>query len=321
MQTNVAFESINANGLTLRVAVQGTGPLVTLVHGWPETWYSWRHQIDPLAAAGYRVAVPDVRGYGGSDCPEAIEAYDMASLMNDILAITDHFGEDQAILVGHDWGARICWATSVVHPERVAAVAGLSVPYNKRGAASPIDMFKKIHVDNFFYQVYFQKVGVAEAELDADVRTSLRKIYYAISGDAPSIEPWSSGPPDRGLLDTLTDPDPFPGWLTDEDFDYLVSQFEQTGFRGAVNRYRNQEKDFDQFPAIGAARITQPACFVAGSKDLVRHFAPGQDAYANQVNNFEDLRINRIVDGKGHWIQQEAPKQVNEALLEFLAGL
>ncbi len=321
MLTNVTFESINANGLTLRAAVNGSGPLVILVHGWPETWYSWRHPIAPLSAAGYRVVVPDVRGYGGSDCPEAVEAYDMASLMDDILRIIDHFGEDRATLVGHDWGARICWATSVVHPERVAAVAGLSVPYNKRGTASPIEMFKQIYADRFFYQNYFQAAGVAEAELDADVRTSLRKIYFAISGDAPSLDSWFSGPADGGLLDDLTDPDPFPPWMTDDDFDYLVSQFEKTGFRGALNRYRNQERDFDAFPAIGANQITQPACFIAGSKDLVRNFIPGQDAFSNQVGNFDDLRVNRLIDGKGHWIQQEAPEPVNEALLQFLAGL
>ncbi len=315
------LRSIETNGISVRAAVEGSGPLVILVHGFPELWYSWRHQIGPLAAAGFRVVAPDVRGYGGSDKPHAVEAYDMASLMADIVGIIDHFAEDRATLIGHDWGAPICWNTAALHPERVAAVAGLSVPYRKRGRTSTISLWKKLYADKFFYQLYFQEEGVAEAELESDVRASLRKIYYSASGDAPSSQEWLQRPPDTSLLDALTDPDPFPAWMTAEDLDYYVENFSAGGFRGPLNRYRNQDRDFDRLPQMGAVPILQPACFLAGSKDIVRRFVPGHDGYEHPDENCADLRLSRIIEGEGHWIQQEAPDQVNAALLEFLRTL
>jgi pimeloyl-ACP methyl ester carboxylesterase len=208
-----------------------------------------------------------------------------------------------------------------LHPNRISAVAGLSVPYATRAPIAPIALYEQRFAGKFLYQLYFQEEGVGEAELEADIGTSLRKIYYSISGDAPSLDPWLNRPTGGGLLDALTDPDPFPAWLSNEDLDYLVSQFSISGFRGPLNRYRNQDRDYNQLPQIGVAPITQPACFIAGSKDLVRHFNPGHDAFANMEKNFDDLRINEIIPGKGHWIQQEAPDPVNDKLLEFLSSL
>ncbi len=204
------LSQFSTNGISVRAAVEGHGPLVIMVHGWPELWYSWRHQIKPIAAAGYRVVVPDVRGYGGSDKPHPVAAYDMATIMADIVGLIDTLGEEKAILVGHDWGAPICWNTAALHSDRVAAVAGLSVPYRKRPPVSPIAMWRQIYKDKFFYQLYFQDEGVAERELEADVRHSLRKIYYSISGDAPSLDTWIQRPPTATLLEAFTDPDPFP---------------------------------------------------------------------------------------------------------------
>jgi pimeloyl-ACP methyl ester carboxylesterase len=321
MQQRFDLQVIEANGISLRAAVEGDGPLVIMVHGFPELWYSWRHQIKPVSQAGYRVVALDVRGYGGSDKPHQVEAYDMATLMTDVVGVIDAFGEQVAILVGHDWGAPICWNTAALHADRVAAVAGLSVPYRKRGETSAIDLWRRIYKDRFFYQLYFQAEGVAESELEADVRTSLRKFYYSVSGDAASLESWLQRPAGATLLEALADPEVFPGWLTQEDLDYFVGNFEAGGFRGPINRYRNQERDFANLPEMGVRPVAQPSCFIAGSKDLVRHFVPGYDLYADVAVNCMDLRFRRIVDGAGHWVQQEAPDEVTAALLAFLASL
>ena len=321
MRDRFTLRNIDTNGITLRAAVEGVGPLVLLVHGWPELWYSWRHQIRPLAEAGYRVVAPDVRGYGGSSTPQPVEAYAMAEMMAGLVGLIDALGEEQAILIGHDWGAPICWNTAALHPQRVSAVAALSVPYRKRSEVSQIEVWRKLYADKFFYQLYFQAEHVVEAELEADVRTALRKIYYSISGDAPSLDSWLDRPAHGGLLDAMIDPEPFPAWMTDEDLDYFVAAFETSGFRGPINRYRNQTRDFEMLPDMGTNPVHQPSCFIAGEKDVVRRFVPGRDAYTNIDQNCTDFRFSRLISGAGHWVQQEAPEAVNGALLEFLAGL
>lgn len=321
MHRQFDLQKLAVNGLSLRAAVEGDGPLVIMMHGWPELWYSWRHQIKPIVQAGYRVVAPDVRGYGGSDKPHDVEAYDMVNMMADVIGIIDAFGEDTAILVGHDWGAPICWNTAALHPDRISAVAALSVPYSKRGKVSGIDLWRRIYRDKFFYQLYFQTEGVAESELEADVRTSLRKIYFALSGDAPSLDSWLQRPAGGTLLEALTNPQSFPSWLTPEDLDYFTANFEASGFRGPINRYRNQERDFVKLPDMGVRPVAQPSCFIAGGKDIVRRFVPDHDLYEDVAMNCTDLRVNRIIDGAGHWVQQEAPREVNAALLEFLASL
>jgi pimeloyl-ACP methyl ester carboxylesterase len=321
MHRQFDLQRLAVNGITLRAAVEGEGPLVILVHGWPELWYSWRHQIKPIAQAGYRVVAPDMRGYGGSDKPHDVDAYDMASMMADVIGIIDAFGESSAILVGHDWGAPICWNTAALYADRIAAVAALSVPYRKRGKVSGIELWRRIYADKFFYQLYFQTEGVAEAELEADVKTSLRKIYFSLSGDAPSLDDWLQRPAGGTLLEALADPQSLPAWLPPEDLDYFTANFEAGGFRGPLNRYRNQDRDFENLPDMGVKPAAQPSCFIAGSKDIVRRFVPDHDLYENLATNCSDLRFGRIVDGAGHWVQQEAPRQVNEALLEFLASL
>jgi pimeloyl-ACP methyl ester carboxylesterase len=315
------LRNIETNGITLRAAVEGEGPLVLLVHGWPELWYSWRHQIRPIADAGYRVVAPDMRGYGGSDKPEPVKAYAMVEMMADLVGLIDAMGEEQAILIGHDWGAPICWNTATLHADRISAIAALSVPYRTRSEVSQIEVWRKLHAGKFFYQLYFQTENVVEAELEADVRTALRKIYYSISGDAPSLDSWLNRPAHGGLLEPIVDPEPFPAWMTEEDLNYFVAAFEGGGFRGPINRYRNQTHDFDTLSAMGASPVHQPSCFIAGEKDVVRRFVPGRDAYANIDQNCTDFRFSRLLPGMGHWVQQESPQAVNDALLEFLAGL
>jgi pimeloyl-ACP methyl ester carboxylesterase len=314
------FKIVEANGIRLRVALSGAGPLVVLVHGFPESWYSWRHQIPALAAAGYRVAAPDVRGYGGSNKPRAIKAYAIKEMCADVAGLIGALGESQAILVGHDWGAPIVWNTALFHPEKVRAVAGLSVPHT-HGPAPRIRVLRKIYKDRFFYQIYFQKPGVAEAELEADVRTSLRKIYYWGSGEGIKAGVRGATSPDARLLDELPDPDPFPAWLTAADLDYYVGEFERSGFRGPLNRYRTSELDFEQMADVADKPIEQPAAFIAGSLDPVLRFIPGVDLIETMRGRISDLRLVQVLEGAGHWVQQERPAEVNAALIEFLRGL
>jgi pimeloyl-ACP methyl ester carboxylesterase len=321
MKTQPEFAMVQTNGIRLRVALAGQGPLIVLVHGWPESWYSWRHQISALADAGYRVAAPDVRGYGGSDKPAEIEAYAIGEMCGDIAGLIEGLGEKQAILVGHDWGAPIVWNTSLFFPDKVRAVAGLSVPYTGRGPMPRIELFRNLYKDRFFYQLYFQKPGVAEQEFEADIRSSLRKIYYGASGEGRMAGPRPAKAPDAKYLDGLIDPDPLPAWLTPDDLDYYVGEFERSGFRGPLNRYRTSELDFDQQEEIADHRIAQPAAFIAGSLDPVLAFVPGVDLIALMRERVTDLRLVRILDGAGHWVQQERPADVNAALLEFLRGL
>jgi len=315
------FKIIETNSLKLRVAISGEGPLVLLVHGWPESWYSWRHQIAAIAAAGYRVAAPDVRGYGGSDKPAAIEAYDMAAITADMAGLITALGAEQAVVIGHDWGAPIAWNTALLHPDRVRAVVGLSVPYTGPGPAPFIEVVRQVYKDKFFYQIYFQEPGVAEAELEADVRDSLRKIYYWISGEGLRAAPLHNKPADAKLLDGMGDPGVMPAWMRDEDLDYYVAQFEGSGFRGPLNRYRNWHRDFALLSPLAKQKIQQPAAFIAGTLEPVLNFVPGVDLVAIMREKMADLRFVEMIEGAGHWVQQERPEQVNQALLRFLAGI
>jgi len=315
------LQTIESNGVHLRVALAGQGPLVVLIHGFPEGWYSWRHQIPALADAGYRVAAPDVRGYGGSDKPHSIDAYAIEAICADIDGLIAALGADQAVVVGHDWGAAIAYGTALFHPERVRAVAGLSVPHLGRGPMPGVELFRKIYKDRFFYVLYFQEPGVAEAELEADVRTSLRKIYYASSGEAQQAKARIEHPTGPGLLDRFIDPNPFPPWLTEADLDYVAGQFRDSGFRGPLNRYRNSERDFEQLAGFDGKLIAQPAAFLAGSLDTVLRAMPGVDMIDLMRKQFTDLRYVKLFEDAGHWLQQERPAEVNAALLAFLRGL
>ncbi len=315
------FAEIANGAQRLRVAVQGNGPVLLCVHGWPELWYSWRHQIEHFAGAGYRVAAMDVRGYGGSSKPADVASYTMRELASDVAAVARALSDEPVVLLGHDWGAPIVWNTSLLHPEQVRAVAGLSVPYIPASDSLGLDMFDQLYAGRFFYQLYFQAPGVVEAELEADVAAALRKIYFALSGDAP-LDAWLADKPrDAKLLDGMADPEPFPSWLTDEDLAVYADAFTSGGFTGPINRYRAQRIDFEELAALRGATVEQPACFVAGERDAVRHFIPGGDLYADPDAACSDLRVSRIIPGAGHWVQQEAPEATNEALAAFLDEL
>ena len=317
------FTTVHRGDIALNVAVQGEGPLILCVHGWPELWYSWRHQMAHFAARGYRVAAMDVRGYGGSSKPHAIAAYTMREIAADVAAVIDALAgaEGKAILFGHDWGAPIVWNTAVLHPDRVRAVAGLSVPFVPVSPASLVDALRVMYAGRFFYQLYFQAEGVVEAEVEADMRGALRRIYYTISGNAP-LNAWlAPKPADARLLDGMVDPDPFPAWMSDADLQVYVDAFEAGGFRGPINRYRAQVLDPAELVHVHGKPVTQPACFIGGGNDAVRAFVPGMDLYADPGANCLDYRGTTIIPGIGHWVQQEAPDAVNAALEAFLTGL
>ena len=321
------FRTINVGELNLRCAVEGTGPLVVMVHGFPESWYSWRHQMTPIAAAGFTACAIDVRGYGGSDKPAPVDAYAMEHMVADVAGLIEALSPgEKAVLIGHDWGAPIVWNSALARPDRVRAVAGLSVPYTGIAQRSFREMFEEIFTQRgfFFYQAYFQDVGVAEAEMEADVRGALRRFYYAISGDAPDGT-WPSdkkhGDP---LLKGLPNPDPFPAWLSKADEDYFTHEFEGSGFRGPINRYRNHDADFAWAQQFKGQKIEQPALFIGGERDLVLAMfgrRPHDELRALIRAEVPDLRGADILEGCGHWTQQEKPAEVNERLIEWLKGL
>jgi pimeloyl-ACP methyl ester carboxylesterase len=309
------FQMIKTNGVTLRTVVEGSEPLVILLHGFPQCWYLWRHQIDPLVAAGFQVAVPDQRGYGGSDTPAPIEAYNIVELSNDVAGLATALGHDRFIVVGHDWGAPVAWHTALLHAKRVRAVVGMSVPYFRGvvGAMTQQENFR----DNFWYMVYFQKPSVAEAELEADIRKSLRMVYYSISGDAPEGLWFVPKKASAKFLEGLVDPSTLPWSLTAEDLDYYVAQYEQSGFRGPLNWYRNIDRNIEITRQLANAKIEQPSFFIAGKKDLVLSFGGGN--LLSAMDQFvPNLRGKVIIEGAGHWVQAERPVPTNEALLGFL---
>ncbi len=287
-------------GIELSVSEAGEGPLVVLCHGFPELAYSWRRQIPALAAAGYRVIAPDMRGYGGSSAPAAVEAYDVLALCGDMCGLLDAAGEERAIFVGHDWGANVTWWLAAIHPERVRAVAGLSVPFVPRAPAAPIPIMRS-HLGEDFYIVWFQEPGVADAELASDVRRTLT-----------TSRQWTAQWAEEDGAQRKR-----PEWLSQPELDVYVEAFERTGFTGGLNWYRNIDRNWERTAPYGERRIEQPAMFLTGELDPVRRFMPAE-AMDGWVT---DLRASVVVPGAGHWVQQQEPELVNAALLDWLATL
>jgi pimeloyl-ACP methyl ester carboxylesterase len=317
--------SVHANGIDLHVVEQGTGRPVILCHGFPELWYSWRHQLPTLAAAGYRAVAPDLRGYGGSSVLERVEDYGIEALSGDLVALLDDLGEEQAVFVGHDWGALIVWDLALLHPERVAAVVGASVPF-VRYPMPPLELFRSLVGDRFFYILYFQDIGPAEAELGADPRDTVERMLWTVSGEGMAGRKAggmiSASPADgTGFLDTLERPPSgtWPGWLKAEDVEIYATAFQRSGFFGPVSYYRNMDANWERTKDLPSERVSMPSLFIGGSRDpVVTANAPIVDAMKDVL---PDLRGTVLLDGVGHWTQQEAPAAFNQALLDFLAGL
>lgn len=314
-------EKIRNGDVELEVISVGRGPLILCVHGWPELAHSWRHQSSYFAARGYQVAALNVRGYGSSSNPREVAAYTMRELAGDVAAVAQALSSQPAILFGHDWGAPIVYHTALLHPQQFRAVAGLSVPYAPGSGTSSLDLWRALYPDRFFYQLAIEPPGNVEAEMSADIASGLRKIYFALSGNAPIDEWLKHKPADAGLLDDLVDPQPFPAWLSDDDLQIYISAFQQSGFHGPFNRYRAQTLDAADLTDIQGSRISQPCCFIGGERDAVRHFIPGGDLYADPGAGCEDFRGTTLIPEVGHWVQQEAPEATNAALEAFLNSL
>jgi pimeloyl-ACP methyl ester carboxylesterase len=297
--SEVGHRQLAVDRIELHLAEGGAGPLVVLLHGFPELWYSWRHQLPALADAGYRAIAPDLRGYGGSSAPPEIDAYALQAVCGDFIALLDRLGEDRAVFVGHDWGAAVAWQLALEHPQRVGAVAGLSVPFVPRAPAEPMSLLRRARGEDF-YMVWFQEPGVAERALERDIRRTLTATTVWTAA-------WAQG----------DEQPPLPAWLTEEDLKVYVDAFERTGFSGGLNYYRNIDRNWERSEHLADRRIEQPALFITGSRDPVKQFMPAvaMDGWVT------DLRGVIEVEGAGHWVQQERPDEVNDALLSFLGSL
>jgi len=327
MRTTITHRTIETNGIRMHVAEQGEGPLVVLCHGFPESWYSWRHQLAALAEAGFRVVAPDMRGYGQTDAPTEIEGYTQLHLVGDMVGLLDALGAKSAVIVGHDWGAPVAWHAALLRPDRFRAVIGLSVPFRPRGAARPTTTMPRTD-DAIFYQLYFQTPGVAEKELERDVRSTIRRVLYSASGDVPrrDLTLGSGGtvgmvPRKGGFLDRTIDPQTLPAWLTEADIDFYTTEFSRTGFRGGLNWYRNIDRTWELMAPYAGAQVTVPALYIAGNRDLVVYFRGMDQLIPNLGKLVPNLRRTIMLPGCGHWTQQERPREVNAAIIEFLKGL
>jgi pimeloyl-ACP methyl ester carboxylesterase len=322
---------IESNGIRLNIAEQGKGPLVLLCHGFPESWYSWRHQIEALAAAGFHAVAPDMRGYGKSDAPEAIDQYTILHLVGDLVGLLDALEVQTAVIVGHDWGANIAWQAARLRPDRFRAVVALSVPFRPRGPVRPTSVMPQT-ADAQFYQLYFQEPGVAEAELERDPQATVRNMLYGASGEGAAAiraAAASSGaspnlgmvPKGGGFLRGSGAPATLPAWLSEADIDFYAGEFKRSGFRGGLNYYRNIDRNWELTAAFADVKVTVPALYVAGDRDMVVSF-PGTDQLLANLKQFVPaLRNIQMLPGCGHWTQQERPGEVSAAIIDFVRGL
>jgi pimeloyl-ACP methyl ester carboxylesterase len=315
------LRTIEANGIRMRIAEMGQGPLVIFLHGFPESWYSWRHQLPAVAKAGFHAVAPDLRGYGKSDKPANVDDYDIRHLSADVTGLIDALGEKTAVVVGHDWGALVAWNAVLLHPDRFTGVVAMSVPYGGRSTVSPLETMKKTYGDRFYYILYFQEPGVAEAEFDKDPRAFLSRLY--LSPDSPREPPEITDPKRAagGWTRRMGAAKGLPAWLTQADLDYYVNEFMASGFRGGINFYRNFHRNWEITPELADRKITQPALFIAGARDGVIRGATAEQLTASIGRVATDLRGVVLFPGVGHWVQQEEPEQTNTVLVRFLNGL
>ncbi|MTJ06121.1 alpha/beta fold hydrolase [Anabaena sp. UHCC 0204] len=317
--TSVTHRFIKTNNIQMHIAEQGQGKLVILCHGFPESWYSWRHQLSALAEAGFHVVAPDQRGYGQTDRPAAIEDYNIFELVGDIVGLVNALGEEQAFIVGHDWGAVVAWYCALLRPDIFRSLTLLSVPYKPRtwDNIKPTEAMRLMAGEQEFYQLNFQEPGKAEAELESDIRTNILSILYSASGDPPPAKRWRFlYNKSEKSFDTSSVPDKLPGWLTEQDIDFFTSEFERTGFRGGLNWYRNIDRNWELTHFLSGAKIYQPALFVAGEVDAV--ITMYHEAFDNLEHNVPNLKQKVLLPGAGHWIQQERSIEVNKLLIQFL---
>jgi pimeloyl-ACP methyl ester carboxylesterase len=319
---SVAHRMIQANGIHLHFVEQGEGPLIVLCHGFPELWYSWRFQLPALSSAGFHAVAVDMRGYGQSDRPEAIDQYTLLHLVGDIVGLLDALGVQQAVIAGHDWGAVVAWHAALLRPDRFRAVIALSFPYLQRSPVAPTLVMPR-RKDAVFYQLYFQEPGVAEAELERDVRQTFLKVLGggSLAGERLAGDPVGMVPRDGGYLTNRPTLATFPNWLTEADLDFYVREFARTGFRGGLNWYRNIDRDWELLAPFEGAKVSVPALYMVGDRHPLTAFRGMDRVVANLANNVPQLRSKVILPGCGHWTQQERASEVNAAMIDFLREL
>jgi soluble epoxide hydrolase / lipid-phosphate phosphatase len=310
---------VNTNGIRMHLVEAGKGFPVVMCHGFPELWYSWRHQIRALADAGFRAIAPDQRGYGDTECPRPIEAYTQKQIVTDVIGMLDALGIDKCVIIGHDWGGATAWNAPLMFPDRIDRVIGINTPFLARAPMKPTELMRAMAAGGFHYVLYFQEPGVAEKELERDVRRTLRGFYQ----DPPNLSaeeirkapPGVFGAAGGGILDRLSDA-PHGKFLTAEDFEVFVKAFEKTGFRGGLNWYRNIDRTWEESANL-PEKILQPALMITAELDVVLRpeMAEGMTTWV------PNLRKTVLIKCSGHWTQQEKPREVNAAILDFLADM
>ena len=325
--SELTHRNVAANGINLHIAEQGSGPLVLLCHGFPESWYSWRHQLPALAEAGFHAVACDMRGYGQTDRPEAIDQYTLFHLVGDVVGLLDALGEEHAVIAGHDWGAPVAWYAGLMRPDRFRGVIGLSVPFTPRRPVRPTTVMPQTD-DAVFYQLYFQAPGVAEAEFERDIRRTILGILCMNSGDSPYQAPREEVgmvPRAGGLAarwqSALVNPATLPAWLSEADVDFFAAEFARAGFRGGLNYYRNIDRNWELLAPFAGAKVAVPALYITGDRDLVIAFRGMEQLIANLRHFVPQLQRTIVLPGCGHWTQQERPAEVNAAMIEFLRSL
>ena len=314
----IDHRTIRANGIDIHLAEAGRGPAVILCHGFPETWYSWRHQIPALVEAGYRVIAMDMRGFGETSVPERVDDYTMLHLVGDVVGVLDGLEIPNAVVIGHDWGAPVAWNTALMRPDRVRGVAGLSVPYTPRSSTSLLQVMRARGNDGF-YMLYFQRPDVP-AELAKDTKLTLRRMFYTLSGDPPEAERWNTVVPQGySFVESLAEPHELPAWLSEDDLEVYSKSYRRSGFRGGLSWYRNVDRNAELLAPFDAAKISVPALFIGGKRDAVVQWS--EQSIQRLPSNLIGWRGTVLIEKAGHWVQQEAPLEVNQALLRFLGSL
>jgi pimeloyl-ACP methyl ester carboxylesterase len=319
---DVTHRMIESNGIRLHVAEQGEGPLVILCHGYPECWYSWRHQLGALAKAGFRAVAPDLRGYGRSDRPEEVEKYTILHDIGDVVGLVEALGAKQAVIAGHDIGAAIAWQASLLRPDVFRAVIGLSPPFRSRGfgdSGPPTTLMPRTE-DAVFYQLFLQTPEL-ETALERDLRLTFRYQFYALSGDRPGPTGIGGLPP--GMMPRkggfMTDPPSLPAWITESDIDVYTREYARSGFHGPLAWWRNVDRGWELMAPFAGAAVTVPALYMAGDRDFVA--AVFSQDIAKQSALVPKLRPPIMLPGCGHWTQQERASEVSTAMIDFLRSL
>lgn len=326
-EASVKETIIQTRTINMSILDSGQGPLVLFCHGFPETKYAWRHQINAVAQAGYRAVAPDMRGYGGTDAPEDLDQYTVFHAVGDLVALLDALGEHQAVVVGHDWGATIAWQAALLRPDRFRALVALSVPMMGQPPMPPSKILPQTE-DALFYTLYFQKPTLADEEFNRDVSLTLRKLMFAASGEAGPRKPGDGTPnpfgmvaKSTGLLASLPTPASLPDWLPSRDFDQLVRAFEQADFTGGLNYYRNLDRNWELQQAYVGQVVQVPALFIIGERDTGLTIPGMEQIIAAMPNLVPDLRGSYVLQDAGHWLQQERAKEVSDLAINFLGEL